>query len=156
LLLYHIFKIFTPCHLFFMYGCGRLLFREILSSSPPRALGWKCLAILACHGNVSIIASLYHAVLGDREVLAMVGGGLHVRMYGGVWLTLLRGGLVGNMPPLDSPLCTFPGGPKLILDAFSLLPPLWREYCDSHPCPPLDNLKSQSRDSEFMLLSRLG
>jgi hypothetical protein len=40
--------------------------------------------ILACHGNVSVIASLYHAVLGAREVLAMVGGGLPVRMHGGV------------------------------------------------------------------------
>ncbi len=33
---------------------------------------------------------------------------------------------------------------------------MWREYCDSHPCPPLDNLDTQSRDTEFMLLRRLG
>ncbi len=86
---------------------------------------------------------------------AMVGGGLPVRMYGGVWQTLLLGGLVGTMPPLDSPLCTFPKVPQFILEAFSLLPPMWREYRDSHPCPPLDNLDTQSRDTEFMLLRRL-
>jgi hypothetical protein len=123
----------------------------------PQGIGLEVSChILACHGNVSMIASLYHAVMGAREVLAMVGGGLPVRMYGGVWQTLLLGGLVGTMPPLDSPLCTFPKGPQLILEAFSLLPPMWREYCDSHPCPPLDNLDTQSRDTEFMLLRRLG
>jgi hypothetical protein len=50
----------------------------------------------------------------------------------------------------------FPGGPQLLIDAFLLLPPMWREYCDSHPCPPLYDRSSQSRDSESMLLSRLG
>jgi hypothetical protein len=123
----------------------------------PQGIGLEVSChILAGHGNVSMIASLYHAVLGAREVLAIVGGGLPVRMYGGVWQTLLRGGLVGNMPPLDSPLCTFSGGPQLILDAFSLIPPMWREYCDSHVCPLLDKLETQSHDSKFMLLSRLG
>ena len=118
--------------------------------------------VVSCHGKLIFIANLYYAyqvaltflvrfidpVLGtliDRNPVAT-----HT------WYAILQTGLVGIMPPVGSPLYTFPKGPRLLIDAFNSLPPLWKDYCESHQIPPLQTLNSHSRAAQNILCCRLG